>query len=100
MRRRVVRFEMLLRFRAETRCISKAFGLLLFRPLRGHLPHMGKALRVPAQTGNHAMLPYMVNIGKYTASSKITVMTARAMVMAGSRRDSSRWVVTLTSLSK
>ena len=29
---------------AETRRISKAFGLLLFRPLRGHLPLKGKAL--------------------------------------------------------
>ena len=28
----------------QTRSISKTFGLLLFRPLRGHLPHMGKAL--------------------------------------------------------
>ena len=44
MRRRAVRFELSPRFRAETRSISKAFGLLLFRPLRGHLPLKGKAL--------------------------------------------------------
>ena len=34
---------------AQTRHISKTFGLLLFRPLRGHLPLKGKALdaRIP-----------------------------------------------------
>ena len=44
MRRSVVRFELSLRFKAEARHISKTFGLLLFRPLRGHLPLKGKAL--------------------------------------------------------
>ena len=43
MRRRVVRSELPPRFRTETCSISKTFGLLLFRLLRGHLPLKGKA---------------------------------------------------------
>ncbi len=48
----------------------------------------------------YAILPYMVNMGRYTPSSKNTVMTARPMVMQGSMMERRRSVARETSLLK
>ena len=48
----------------------------------------------------YQMLPYILNIGRYTASSSTTTMTASTMVMTGSSTLSSRVLCVSTSLSK
>ena len=62
----------------------------LYRPERG-----GRPGRYQIQ-----ILPYMENMGRYTASSKMTVMTASTMMMTGSRTASSRSVMVAASWSK
>ena len=66
------------------------FHFFLYRPARG-----GRAEMI-----THQMLPYILNIGRYTASSSTTTMTASTMVMAGSSTLSSRVLCVSTSLSK
>lgn len=66
------------------------FKFYLYRPERG-----GRPGRYQIQ-----ILPYMENMGRYTASSKMTVMTASTMMMTGSRTASSRSVMVAASWSK
>ena len=66
------------------------FHFFLYRPARG-----GRAEMITYQ-----MLPYILNIGRYTASSSTTTMTASTMVMTGSSTLSSRVLCVSTSLSK
>ena len=62
----------------------------LYRPERGGRPGRYQIY----------ILPYMENMGRYTASSNMTVMTASPRMMTGSRTASSRSVMVAASWSK
>ena len=74
-----------------------------FQPDLGVNPSVSATPSQPPFQGSpfvYPMLPYKLNMGRYTPSSNMTVTTARAMVMTGSMMDRRRSVAKFTSLVK